>query len=542
MVIKKLNNVFHRHSRVLFGAFTIVIIVSFLGFLTPGTFGFGDMSSPEAVSMGTAYGEKVSYGQLRTVSRNFSVFNEVFTGRQLSRDLPMENIFYLACALRKAGAMGLTVSDKEVAALIRNTPLFAKDGKFDKTAYDTVLKNLRRSGITQEDLYEACRQQLLMDKLQNELSGGITVTDGEAQELYRRLNAEYAVRVLEFPAAKASGVKVTDAEVQKHFAANRSSYTIPGKVSALVIAFKYKDFRVAASKLATEKALKNYFERNIKEFETEKVKNPKYASVKNLVKVQFIEKNARELALKAAYDFDAAAYEKLSDVPAKEKEKVFRELADKAKLVVIEAGTAVFGAQKIGQINSAKLVENLANLPGSNVITDIVPENDTVYIGFCRSRVMPRPAELKEVASRVKADAQAAKAAAEALKKAGALYAQVIKAKPGTAGKILAKAKGFTTRNFSFSLMSKQPPEEFTTVALGVLNLNVGSFSAPVPSKKGAVIAQLVKRTSANMDDFTKQKDMYIMMCRNQKMSLAMQVLQEEFAANCRFTGEKQGN
>jgi len=30
---------------------------------------------------------------------------------------------------------------------------------------------------------------------------------------------------------------------------------------------------------------------------------------------------------------------------------------------------------------------------------------------------------------------------------------------------------------------------------------------------------------------------MYVMMCRNQKISLAMQTLQEEFAANCRFTG-----
>ena len=30
MIIKKLNNLFHKHSRWLFGAFTIVIIVSFM--------------------------------------------------------------------------------------------------------------------------------------------------------------------------------------------------------------------------------------------------------------------------------------------------------------------------------------------------------------------------------------------------------------------------------------------------------------------------------------------------------------------------------
>ena len=36
MVIGKINTVFMKHSRILFGAISVVIIVSFLGFLTPG--------------------------------------------------------------------------------------------------------------------------------------------------------------------------------------------------------------------------------------------------------------------------------------------------------------------------------------------------------------------------------------------------------------------------------------------------------------------------------------------------------------------------
>ena len=111
MVIKKLNSVFHRHSRWLFGAFTIIIIVSFLGFLTPGTFGFGDMNNPESIPMGTAYGKTVTLGELRNISRNISIFSEVFNGMPISRDLPNESVFMYACLDRKAKAMGLTVSD-----------------------------------------------------------------------------------------------------------------------------------------------------------------------------------------------------------------------------------------------------------------------------------------------------------------------------------------------------------------------------------------------------------------------------------------------
>ena len=188
MVIKKLNSFFHRNSRWLFGAFTIVIIVSFLGFLTPGTFGFGDMSTPDKISMGTAYGEKVTYGELRDVSRNLSLYSEVFNGAAISRDLPPEAMFTYACIIRKAGAMGLAASDKEVAEMIRTAPAFVRNGSFDKAVYDTAIKNLRRSGVAETDLYAACRQQILINKLQRELTAGITVTEGEAEELFRRLN------------------------------------------------------------------------------------------------------------------------------------------------------------------------------------------------------------------------------------------------------------------------------------------------------------------------------------------------------------------
>ena len=542
MVIKKLNSFFHRNSRWLFGAFTIIIIVSFLGFLTPGTFGFGDMRDPGSISMGTAYGESVTYNELREIGRNVSVFSEVFNGVPLSRDLPNENIFIFACINRKAAKMGLTVSDKEIASLIRTTPAFQKNGSFDKAAYDTVIKNLRRSGISQDDLYAACRQQLLLDKFQKALSGNISVTDGEVEELYRKLNTTYFVRVMEFPAAKAAAVKVTDAEVQKYFAGHRSAYTIPGKVSALAVSFPYKNYRNAAAKMATEKVLKDYLAKNVKSFETDKIKNPKYAAVKDAVRAKFIENQSVELANKAAYDFAANAYEKLAEIPAKDKEKAFRALAAKAKVAVINASSADFGAAAIGKIKSARLVQQLASLNGSNTVTDPIPEEDAVYIGFCRKRTMPRPAEYKEAAAKIKADCQSDKASADAMKNAAAAFAELSKAKKGTVPRVIAKYKNCKFSSFDFSLMTKRPPEAFTQAAVTVLNLKVGAFSAPLKTASGAVIVQLTKRTPADMKNFAKEKEMYAMMCRQQKMELARASLMDEFSANCRFTGNGQQN
>ena len=77
MIIKKLNSVFHRHSRWLFGLITIVIIVSFIGFMVPGSFfGFGPETGSGA-GVGTAFGKKVTYEDLKEVHRNLEICGQL---------------------------------------------------------------------------------------------------------------------------------------------------------------------------------------------------------------------------------------------------------------------------------------------------------------------------------------------------------------------------------------------------------------------------------------------------------------------------------
>ena len=64
MVIKKLNSMFHKHSRWLFGIFAAIIIIAFMDFLTPGRGGCAFSGGPENQKVGTAFGKKVTYGDL----------------------------------------------------------------------------------------------------------------------------------------------------------------------------------------------------------------------------------------------------------------------------------------------------------------------------------------------------------------------------------------------------------------------------------------------------------------------------------------------
>ena len=139
MIIKKLNSVFHRHSRWLFGLFNIIIIVSFIGFMVPGSFfGFG----PEAGSgtkVGTAFGKKVTYEDLRSIHRSLEVCNQIGFPVGEAR---IEQQFFFFCILEKAKSMGIAASDKEIAESLKQHPMLQSNGKFDINKYNNLVANL----------------------------------------------------------------------------------------------------------------------------------------------------------------------------------------------------------------------------------------------------------------------------------------------------------------------------------------------------------------------------------------------------------------
>ena len=76
MVISKMNNVLVKHSRILFGLFTAVIIISFVWFFTPGASGnilFGtNPMSPNAV-VGSVFEKDITRGELMDMVRDYTL-------------------------------------------------------------------------------------------------------------------------------------------------------------------------------------------------------------------------------------------------------------------------------------------------------------------------------------------------------------------------------------------------------------------------------------------------------------------------------------
>lgn len=537
MIIKKINTMFHKHSRWLFGAFTIVIIVSFMGFLTPGQFGLDMFSDPANTRVGTAFGEPVTYGELITEAERLQLFNQIFYGVS-SRGLNPEQAFGPYCMVLAAKRMGLAASDREVAALLRQAPTLQVDGKFSLDAYKQLLANLNRQGIADTDLNDAVRDIVLLNKVGRDLASGVVVTPGEVENFYRQLNGKFKVRAALFDAAAfKSKVDARDAKaIRTYFDTNRSEYQIQAKLSALLLEFPYASFRAEAEKAATAAELEKFFRADPQAFAGKDGKAPEYAKVKNEVRKKFVEARSRDLAVRRAYDFASQAYEAVAE--ADNKAEAFRKLAAKEKLAIVETGMVDIDAEVVGKIRSPQLMQQLAATAGSNPVTNAIPTENAAYVGIVTERVAARPAEFNEVSRQLATDfveAQAKKLAREAAE--SALAAVNAGKDPAARSKAFAALKGCTFKTFEFSLQN--PPEAGLEVAAqAVAELRAGEFSSVYNTADGAGISELLKRIPADMKEFAAKKEQYELMCRSYKEQLARQAFEEELSAQCQLLPE----
>ena len=534
MIIKKLNTVFHKHSKVLFGAFTLIIIVSFLGFLTPGQFGCGDMSLG-APAVGEAYGKKVTIDDLRETQRQFSIFSEAFTGQRF--DVDFERVFFFHCARIKAEQLGIRVSAKEIGEAIRTVPMLMTEGKFDNAKYKTMIANLGRFGISEDELIEAIRTRLVIGKLQSRLAGSVIVTDSEIEEVFRSGFTKYQVAAAGFTADSVKTVP-TEAQLKEFFEAHRAAYKIEGKFSAVVASVSANKFAAAAKKDATEERLKKFFSANIRLFVGKDGKVPEFGAVKPEVLKRFVAAESLESAKRKAYDFASSIYEKMNEIPAEKRKEFFATSAARQGLTVQTAEDVPLSGNTLGSVKSHDLVKALAGVAESNPVTDVVTVGDTVCVG-CRIKIVPtRPAAtLDEVKAQVVGDWRLVKvrelAAAEAVK----LQAIADPAKRLQAFRALENVK-FT--DFTFTKFGDPAPPAGFEVALQLVQNRSGSTVA-ISDSNGAQLFYLIKRTAPDPKTFAAEKARCAFMCRLLKQSLAGAELTEDIAAHCTFKMNQEG-
>ena len=525
MIIKKLNGMFHKHGRWLFGIITVVIIVSFVGFLAPGQFGFEGFSGPGDAKVGTAFGKDVTWNDVQKHGRMVTLFQYMFYGQ--SMNVQPQQLFFSYCTTQAIARKGIVVSDKEVVKFIQEYPQFQTDGKFDIVKYRNVTKFLNDRGFSDGEIADAIRMALAQQKLQKSFEDTVVITPDEVEQFFRAVNSSFAITAKSFAAADyRNSVKPDGKKLQEFFKANQKSYMIPSKASGLVAKFPYANYTAKAAKVCSAADVEKYFAAHRQDFAVNG-KVPEFKTIAAKVRAAAVADRAGELARAAAYEFADAVYNVFSETAADKREAELRKIAAGMKVVLTASGMV--------EASASPMAAQLNKVYGtSNPLTEIVNDGKTASVGVALKGIAERPAKITEVADKVKADYINAEAMKLAQKAAADFRAALVKAKDMKAKTALFAAKKGKNSTFVFS--SKQnPPAGMEMVAYSIYNLKTGDVSEVIPGQDAASVALLTKRTPADMKELAAVRVQYEAMCRSRKAAAAMAGFEEELSAQCQL-------
>lgn len=248
------------------------IIATFVGtiFLVWGRGSSRQSADPnQAVSVN---GDSISFGQYQTVYRNLyqlyqNIYRERFTP-ELQKQLhlaqqALDQLVDQALLLQEADHEGIRVSKDELVKSIAEIPAFQENGTFSKQRYLQVLNYQR---LTPDDFEGMQRSQLLSEKMRAKLQEGITVSDQEVADDYRRQNEKVDLAFVRLaPALFENRIKIDDKDLQSYFDEHQEDFRIPETVALRYIQFLPS--RYTKDVVFEEGDLEKYYRRHLDQFE-----------------------------------------------------------------------------------------------------------------------------------------------------------------------------------------------------------------------------------------------------------------------------------
>jgi peptidyl-prolyl cis-trans isomerase D len=201
--------------------FAVVMVLSLVLFYAPTR---GDLSanlSASTETVATVGGESITVGE---IARQKEMYSQMMQGRPFPAKSALNNSISGRIVRVEAERLGLTASDAELAALIRERNAPTDGTPFDQTRYE--------QGVTAQygsvNFYEEMlRDEVSGRKLQAFITSGVSVSEEEIIEDFRRSNTKFDLSYVALtPADLAKAITPTDAELQDYFEKNKSSYYI----------------------------------------------------------------------------------------------------------------------------------------------------------------------------------------------------------------------------------------------------------------------------------------------------------------------------
>ena len=167
---------------------------------------------------------------------NYSAIQKILQNRELINNMTWERLILLDEAKRKK----ITISNEDVVNFIASHPLFQKNGVFDKTIYNALLKNTL--SLLPRDFEEYVRENLAIQAIRQKIIKDINVSDEEIVDFYNNtfgeINCSY---VLIDESLLSEDLAPTDTELKEYYDVHKDSFFDPAQVQIEYIEIPYSN-------------------------------------------------------------------------------------------------------------------------------------------------------------------------------------------------------------------------------------------------------------------------------------------------------------
>jgi len=208
--------------------------------------------------------------RLEAMKKEYSQLNKALIQQLNIPQRVLQEMVEQTLLLQIAEDMKLGATDPEVRERIISYPVFQKDGQF--IGFKEYKQVLDWNRIPLADFEDGLKKEILIEKVVKLLTAGITVSDEEVWDNYKKQNESAKI---EYLVAEKDKIELTDkpdaAAIEAHFEKNKAAYKVPKKRTADYLFFRTDDLKTRVK--VDESEIEKYYKDNLSQFqEAEKIK------------------------------------------------------------------------------------------------------------------------------------------------------------------------------------------------------------------------------------------------------------------------------
>ncbi len=495
-------------SKKVWTVFAVLISVAFVVAYTGGKSGKQKSRSElEKEVVGSLYGEKVTRLEFGRQYQNTYLLLIIQTGQPLKINdqidqLIRQQAWERLAILKKAGQMGITVSEEQLANAIRQQPIFRNQqtGQFDRRAYDAFFSQvLPRIGfnMTTKGFELLMHENLLIQKVSGMAAQSALVTEAEVDHAFHVFADKLTVQYAPIPRSMAPAPEVTEAEAKEYYNNYPNQFIFPDKVKVRYIEFPVADYTDEIE--VTDEMVAQVYESNKQKFMvegTEESALPEYQPLEE-VRDTIVEEITTGLARRKADNEAGLFVSKLSTQDAD-----FDQLAEAAGKAISTTAPFALTDTVRGVDPTAQFARTAFTLEDNahHYYSDPVVGKDSIYVLVLQNRMPSFLPEYEVVAEEVMAAAQIAAEEKAYVEKAEEIHSALeASLKAGSSFADAATKAGLeitTTEPFS---VAEPPADELgENILRETVLFDAGTLVDLIPTDNELIVAYVVEKEAAD--------------------------------------------